>query len=213
LGELLPLGSGQFSLPSGGATHLSAARGQAGIKGNRFLCAFARAAEPVSVLNQAGSGESFEQNRPLCPPWCIAGIELDHLVRSSPVRYTPASDPGDPEPKYSNPRRSFRCEVFGSALGKKERTQTWELARMHCFTSGSFPIQYFFSPNSSSNAFIVTPNTALTVSFVTKDPRNYSVLCSLEGCSPKGMIRYSVTVNATDFVFVWPGRDVVYCGR
>jgi len=98
-------------------------------------------------------------------------------------------------------------------LGKKERAQTWELARMHCFTSGSFPIQYFFSPNSSSPAFIVNPKTALTVSFVTRDPRNYSVRCSLEGCFPKGTMRFSVTVNATDFVFVWSGRDVVYCGR
>lgn len=98
-------------------------------------------------------------------------------------------------------------------LGKRERAQTWELARMHCFAGDSIQTQYFFSPNSSSNAFIVTPNTALTVSFVTRDPRNYSVRCSLEGCFPKGIMRFSVTVNATDFVFVWPGRDMVYCGR
>jgi hypothetical protein len=98
-------------------------------------------------------------------------------------------------------------------LGKKEREQAWELARMHCFSSGFFPNQTFFLPNASSKVFTVTPKTALMVSFVTKDPRNYSVRCSMEGCYPKGTIRFSVTVNTTDFVFVWPGRAVVYCGR
>ena len=103
--------------------------------------------------------------------------------------------------------------VSKKGIGKKERAQTWELARIHCFARGDFPIQNFFSQTASSDAFIVGPKKALTVSFVTKDPRNYSVLCSLQGCYPKGMIRFSVTVDATDFVFVWPGRDVAYCGR
>jgi hypothetical protein len=98
-------------------------------------------------------------------------------------------------------------------LSKRERKQVWELARMHCFSSGFLPSQNFFSSNSSSEVFAVTPKTALTVSFATKDPRNYSILCSVEGCYPKGSIRFSVTVNATDFVFIWPGRGVVYCGR
>jgi hypothetical protein len=100
-------------------------------------------------------------------------------------------------------------------LSKGESKLAWELQRMHCFSSGSFPNQNFFSSlsSNSSKIFTVTPKTALTISFVTKDPRNYSVLCSLEGCYPKGTIRFSVTVNATDFVFVWPGRGVAYCGR
>jgi hypothetical protein len=97
-------------------------------------------------------------------------------------------------------------------LSKGESKPAWELQRMHCFLSGFLPKQNFFSSNPSK-AFTVTPKTALTVSLVTKDPRNYSVQCSVEGCYPRGTIRFSVTVNATDFVFVWPGRGVAYCGR
>jgi hypothetical protein len=103
--------------------------------------------------------------------------------------------------------------VSKKGFGEKKRKQSRELARIHCLISDSSLIRYFFSPNPSSNAFTVTSKKAFTVSFVTKDPRNYSVLCSLEGCYPKGTIRFSITVNATDFVFVWPGRDVVDCGR
>ena len=98
-------------------------------------------------------------------------------------------------------------------LSKKERKQVWEIARMHCFSSGSLPNRNFFSTNASSKGFTVTPKTALTVSFVTKDPRNYSVRCSVEGCYPTGTMRYSVTVNTTDFVFIWAGRAAAYCGR
>lgn len=98
-------------------------------------------------------------------------------------------------------------------LSKKERKNVWELANMNCFSSGFLPNEAFFSPNNSSKVFAVTPKGALTVSFVLKDPRNYSVLCSVDGCYPKGTIRFSVTVNATDFVFVWPGRAMVSCGR
>jgi hypothetical protein len=98
-------------------------------------------------------------------------------------------------------------------LSRRERKQVWELARMNCFSNGFLPNEEFFSPVASSRVFTVTPNKALTVSFVIKDPRYSSVLCSVEGCYPKGTIRFSVTVNATDFVFIWPGRTMVYCGR
>ena len=73
-------------------------------------------------------------------------------------------------------------------LNKKERKETWELSRLHCFSSGFFPSQNFFSSNPSSRVFAVTPNRALTVSFVTIDPRSYSILCSVEGCFPKGAL-------------------------
>jgi hypothetical protein len=98
-------------------------------------------------------------------------------------------------------------------LGRKEREHSRELARVHCLSNDSFLSHTFFLPNDSSKAFTVAPKTALTVSFVTKDPRNYSVQCSVEGCYPKGTVRFSVTVNTADFVFVWPGRAVVDCGR
>ncbi len=98
-------------------------------------------------------------------------------------------------------------------FGEKEQKSPWALAKMHCFASGYFPSENFFSLTPPSDVFTVTPETTLTVSFVTKDPRNYSILCSVEGCYPKGILRFSITVNATDFVFIWPGRDVVDCGR
>jgi hypothetical protein len=98
-------------------------------------------------------------------------------------------------------------------LSKKDRKRVWELASMNCFSSGFLPHEIFLSPDTSSKLFAVTPKKALTVSFVAKDPRFYSVLCSGEGCYPKGTMRFSVTVNATDFVFVWPGRAMVDCGK
>jgi len=98
-------------------------------------------------------------------------------------------------------------------LSKRERNQVWELASMNCFSSGFLPNEVFLSPNASPKAFTVTPKRALTISFVTKDPRYYSVLCSVEGCYPKGTIRFFVTVNETDFVFIWQGRAMVYCGK
>ena len=36
--------------------------------------------------------------------------------------------------------------------------------------------------------------------------------CSVEGCYPKGTIRFSVTINAIDFVCIWLGRALVCCG-
>ncbi|MGA8734376.1 MAG: hypothetical protein WB558_10695 [Terriglobales bacterium] len=98
-------------------------------------------------------------------------------------------------------------------LSKKQRNQVWELASINCFSGGFLPNETFLSPDTSSKVFTVTPKKALTVSFVTKDPRYYPVLCSAEGCYPKGTIRFSVTVNSTDFVFIWPGRAMVYCGK
>lgn len=98
-------------------------------------------------------------------------------------------------------------------LGKRERNQALEMASMNCFSSGFVPNQIFFSPNAASRVLTVTPKKTLTVSFVIKDPRYNAVLCSVEGCYPKGTARFSVTVNAMDFVFIWPGRSMVYCGK
>jgi len=98
-------------------------------------------------------------------------------------------------------------------LSKKERAQVWEAASMNCFASGFLPAQVFLPPNVTADVRTVTPRSAVTLSFVVKDPRDYSVLCAMDGCYPKGTIRFSVTVNATDFVFVWPGRTMVDCGK
>ena len=98
-------------------------------------------------------------------------------------------------------------------LNRRERKEVWELRKMSCFSSGFLSNENFFSIGASSKVFTVAPNTALTVSFVTQDPRHYPFLCSVEGCYPTGTMRFSVTVNTTDFVFVWLGRSSVNCGK
>jgi hypothetical protein len=104
----------------------------------------------------------------------------------------------------------------GKKLNKKERkskADVLELGKIHCFTGGFLSSDSFFSANASSQVLTVAPRTALTVSTVIRDPRNYhTVRCSVEGCYPTGTIRYYLRVDNTDFVFVWPGRSAVYCG-
>jgi hypothetical protein len=101
-------------------------------------------------------------------------------------------------------------------LNKKEREtkpDAVELGKIHCFTSGFFPSDNFFSANATSQVLTVAPRSALTVSSAIRDPRSYhSVRCSVEGCYPTGTIRYYLRVDNKDFVFVWPGRSAVYCG-
>jgi hypothetical protein len=98
-------------------------------------------------------------------------------------------------------------------LGKKERENVWEFPGLDCFSSGFLPNGTLLPQNDSSKALTVNPKAALTVSFVTKDPRYYPIQCSAEGCYPKGTIRFFVRVNTTDFVFAYPGSAMVYCGR
>jgi hypothetical protein len=104
----------------------------------------------------------------------------------------------------------------GKKLNKKERKSkpdAVELGKIHCFTSAFLSSDNFFSANASSQVLTVAPQTALTVSSVILDPRNdHSVLCSVEGCYPTGTIRYYLSVDSEDYVFVWPGRSAVYCG-
>jgi hypothetical protein len=104
----------------------------------------------------------------------------------------------------------------GEKLNKKERKSkpdAVELGKIHCFTSGFLSSDNVFSANASSQVLTVAPRTAMTVSSVIRDPRNYhSVLCSVEGCHPTGTIRYYLRVGSEDYVFVWPGRSAVYCG-
>jgi hypothetical protein len=97
-------------------------------------------------------------------------------------------------------------------LNKKQRERVLDVASMQCFANRFLENEEFFSPVKSPEGFAVSPNHALTVSYVTRDPRNSSVLCSAEGCHPKGTMRFSVVVNATVFVFLWPGGAVVSCG-
>ena len=89
-----------------------------------------------------------------------------------------------------------------------------ELGRMKCFATSYVSAANVFSANPSSGALTVAPGAALTVSSVFRDPRRYQPLrCSTDGCFPTGTIRYYVTVNGQDYVFVWPGSSAVNCGK
>ncbi len=102
-------------------------------------------------------------------------------------------------------------------LSKKERKSkpdAVELAKIQCFTSGFLSGESFFSADASSQVLTVGPRSGLTVSSVIRDPRTYhSVRCSVEGCYPTGTIRYYLNVKNKDYVFIWPGRSAVYCGK
>ena len=96
---------------------------------------------------------------------------------------------------------------------RKNKTNVVEPDKMQCFTSGFLSHDHLFSADGSSQTLNVDPKTALTVSSVVRDPRSYPLRCSLEGCHPVGTIRYHLTVNSQDYVFVWSGRSAIYCGK
>jgi len=98
-------------------------------------------------------------------------------------------------------------------IKKRDRRHVWELGKMYCSVNGFLARNDFFSIDNASEAFLIAADSSLTASFVAKDPRSYSLRCSVEGCYPTGTMRFYVTVNATDYVFVWPGRSMVYCGN
>lgn len=96
---------------------------------------------------------------------------------------------------------------------RKNKAKVVEPDKMQCFTSGFVSHDHFFSADGSSQTLDVYPKTAVTVSSVIRDPRSYPLRCSIEGCHPVGTIRYYLTVNTQDYVFVWPGRSAIYCGK
>jgi hypothetical protein len=98
-------------------------------------------------------------------------------------------------------------------LKKSDRKKVWELGKMYCFRTGFFSNDNFFAGQTPSTIFIVRPRTTVTISFVALDPRHSSMLCSVDGCHITGTLRYYITVNRKDYVFVWPGSSVVYCGE
>jgi hypothetical protein len=98
-------------------------------------------------------------------------------------------------------------------LNRRDRKEAWELSKMHCVKGGFASGELFFSSRASPQTFTARPKTAITVSFMTKDPRTSSVLCSTNGCHMTGTIRYYITVNRRDYVFVWSGPSIAYCGE
>jgi hypothetical protein len=107
----------------------------------------------------------------------------------------------------------FPVGLAAKEFSNRGHNQAREIASLNCLTGGSPSSELLSYSNPSSETVVVYPGKSMTISFVTKDPRNYSILCSIEGCYPKGAIRFVVTVNSTNFVFVWAGRDMAYCGK
>lgn len=100
-----------------------------------------------------------------------------------------------------------------SRSGEREGlTKIVGLSRLACFRNGFLQNDKVFLGGHLSEIISVAPGSAVTVSSLVKDPRNYSVRCSLNGCYPTGTIRYYLRIGGHDFVFVWPGSSVVYCG-
>ena len=101
----------------------------------------------------------------------------------------------------------------GERVNGHNKQVAWELSKMHCFSTGFASGEPFFSAQRSPKNVTIQPNASVTLSFVTKDPRTSSILCSVDGCHITGSVRYFITVNQRDFVFVWPGHSVLYCGE
>jgi hypothetical protein len=119
------------------------------------------------------------------------------------VQYGGANVDGRSAPLFS--------ESTGNDTKKKERTDASESGETHCFRGGS--TLSVFSIRTSTQTFTIRPKTAVAVLFATKDPRDTALLCSMDGCHMTGTLRYSITVNHRDYVFVWPGHSIVYCGK
>ena len=106
----------------------------------------------------------------------------------------------------------LRVAADNKGLNKHDRRDTWDLTKMHCFQTGFATSERVFSSSATTQIVTLRPRTSITISFVTKDPRTSAVLCSMDGCHLQGKVRYYVTVNRRDYVFVWSGSSVVYCG-
>jgi len=101
-----------------------------------------------------------------------------------------------------------------SAKELRKNPDIVELGKINCFLSSYVSADHVFSANPVSRVLTIAPGTALTVSSVFRDPRKYQPLrCSTDGCFPTGTIRYYLTVNGQDYVFVWPGSSAINCGK
>ena len=107
--------------------------------------------------------------------------------------------------------------VHSARKGKKgqfnDRTSVVPSGKLFCFTSGFLSSENFLSRVDPPPTLVVDPQRSLTVSGVIQDSRHYSMLCSVNGCFPKGSIRYAVRVGGHEYVFTWPGDSIANCGR
>jgi len=96
---------------------------------------------------------------------------------------------------------------------RKNQRGLVQVEQLYCFSSGFLSEARFLPTNEQLSTLTVAPQHSLTVSGVIRDPRPYPILCSVEGCLPKGTIRYIIRVGSRDYVFIWPGRSIVNCGK
>lgn len=112
---------------------------------------------------------------------------------------------------------ALRLIFHEKKIGKeklKSASDAMQLDNMQCFASGFLSGEKFFSADPGSQVLSVAPQTAVIVSAVVRDPRDYgSVLCTVEGCHPTGTIRYDLNIDRHDYIFIWSGRSAIYCGR
>lgn len=88
-----------------------------------------------------------------------------------------------------------------------------DVAGMYCFSSGLLSQDNFFPTPGRSGTLTVESRSSLRVSTVIRDPRPYPIMCSLDGCLPKGKVGYSIQVGSQDFIFIRSGRSLTDCGK
>jgi hypothetical protein len=90
---------------------------------------------------------------------------------------------------------------------------TIAIRTLYCFSSGFLSLEKVLPVNNKTSALTVAPQQSLTVSSVIRDPGHYPILCSVDGCFPKGTVRYSIRIAGHDFIFKWPGSWIASCGK
>jgi hypothetical protein len=97
--------------------------------------------------------------------------------------------------------------------GKRVPPNSVDTAALYCFSSGFLTDNNFFPLPEQSRNLTVEAQRSVTVSTVIKDPRHYPILCSRDGCLPKGTVAYSIGVGSYDFIFIRPARTLANCGK
>lgn len=96
--------------------------------------------------------------------------------------------------------------------GSQEGPDAVDFRNLRCLNGKHLSGDDSLSPQSLP-AVTVAPQTSSTLSGVIRDPRHYPLLCSADGCFPKGTIRYSVRVGGHEYIFTWDGHSLVNCGK
>jgi hypothetical protein len=86
---------------------------------------------------------------------------------------------------------------------------------VRCFTSGYFPSETLFT--GEGEALTVAPKRAATASFAAAVPRErrvgFDCVASIGPCLPINEVRYYLRGDGQDYVSIWGGGSVPYCGK